>query len=317
MNPLLDFYTPAEMISKNQLIQEINELKKQNNAVILAHNYQTPDVYHGVADFVGDSLQLAIEATKTQASMIVQAGVYFMAETSKILSPDKRVFIPSLKAGCSLSESITGADVKLLRTKYPDAAFVAYVNTSADVKAEVDVCVTSSNANMIVTKLSEKYKQIVFLPDKHLAANVERETGIPLIKYEGSCMVHETFDVESIKQAREAWQDVVVIAHPECPVDVVAASDFSGSTKAMIDYVKMHKPKRVVMVTECSMAANIASAVPTVEFVKPCNICPHMKRINLENIRDSLVYKQHEIFIPECVRIKAKKSITTMIEMSK
>src|ERR1700742_3262684 len=265
--------TPMEWRAQAPLIAAINRLKAEKDAVILAHNYMTPEIFHGVGDYVGDSLGLAKEAAKSKARIIVQAGVHFMAETSKVLSPDKTVLIPDLHAGCSLAASITGADVRLLKEKYPGLPIVTYVNTSADVKAESDVCCTSSNAKAVVEAIAKDFgtDTVIMIPDKYLARNVAAKTGVKVITWEGSCEVHERFTPAQIRDYRAAHPGIVVLAHPECPPDVVAEADFAGSTAAMINYVGDHKPARVVMITECSMSDNVAVEHPDVEFVRPCN----------------------------------------------
>ena len=263
-------------------IAAINRLKKEMGAVVLAHNYQTPEIFHCVADFSGDSLQLAREAAKTDAKIIVQAGVHFMAETSKILSPEKTVLIPDLAAGCSLAASITGEDVRLLRQRFPGVPIVTYVNTSAEVKAESDICCTSSNAVDVVESLGAP--RVFLIPDQYLARNVANRTKVEILTWAGSCEVHERFTADDIRAFRKSHPGVVVLAHPECPPEVVAEADFAGSTSAMIGYVEGKRPKRVVMVTECSMSDNVAASLPDVEFVRPCNLCPHMKRITLPKI---------------------------------
>ncbi|VAW11849.1 Quinolinate synthetase, partial [hydrothermal vent metagenome] len=276
-------------------IRQINRLKKERNAVILAHNYQTPEIFHTVADFVGDSLALARAATSVDAQIIVQCGVHFMAETSKLLNPAKTVLIPNIKAGCSLAESITGADVRRLKAAHPGVPVVTYVNTSAEVKAETDVCCTSSNAAKIVNALG--VKKVIFIPDEYLAANVARQTDVELITWKGSCIVHERFTAAEIRQYRAAEPGVVVLAHPECTPEVVAEADYSGSTAGMVDWVKTHQPKKVVMVTECSMSDNVQVENPNVEFVRPCNLCPYMKMITLPGILDSLLYMKDEVTV--------------------
>src|SRR5215468_2486632 len=248
-------------------VKAINALKKERNAVILAHNYQTPEIYNCVADFVGDSLQLAREAMKVDADIIVQCGVHFMAETSKILNPDKTVLIPDLKAGCSLASSITGADVRLLRAKFPGVPVVAYVNTSAEVKAEVDICCTSSNALEVVESLNAQ--TVIFLPDQYLAKYVASKTNVRIIAWKGACEVHERFTGDELRAYREADPSVRIIAHPECPPDVLAEADFTGSTAHMIKWVRDKRPKRLVMITECSMADNVQAELPDVEMVQP------------------------------------------------
>jgi quinolinate synthase len=294
-------------------VRAINALKKERNAVILAHNYQTPEIYNCVADFVGDSLQLAREATRVDADIIVQGGVHFMAETSKLLNPDKMVLIPDLRAGCSLAASITGADVRALRAAYPGVPVVAYVNTSAEVKAEVDICCTSSNAVKVVESLG--VPKVIFLPDQYLAKFVASQTKVEIIAWHGACEVHERFTGDELKRYRADDPAIRIIAHPECPTDVIDAADFAGSTAAMIDWVKTNRPKRVVMVTECSMADNVAVETPDVEFVRPCNLCPHMKRITLPKILDSLVYLKEEVVIDPAVAARARRSVERMIAL--
>jgi quinolinate synthase len=294
-------------------VKAINELKKTRNAVILAHNYQTPEIYNCVADVVGDSLQLAREATKTSASMIVQCGVHFMAETSKILNPDKVVLIPDLRAGCSLAQSISGDDVRLLRERFPGIPVVTYVNTSADVKAESDICCTSSNAVEVVESLGAE--TVIFLPDEYLAKYVASQTDVKIIAWKGHCEVHERFTAEELRRYREADPSIQIIAHPECPPDVIGEADFTGSTAKMIDFVRDRRPRRVVMVTECSMADNVQAELPDVEFVRPCNLCPHMKRITLPKILDSLVYLQEEVVVDPAIAAKARRAVERMIHL--
>jgi quinolinate synthase len=301
------------------LIAEINRLKKERGAVILAHNYQTPEIFHCVADFVGDSLQLAREAAKTDAKIIVQAGVHFMAETSKVLSPEKMVLIPDMAAGCSLAASITGADVRLLREKYPNYPVVTYVNTSAEVKAESDVCCTSSNAVAVVESIAAErgVDTVIMIPDKYLAQNVANQTKIKVIAWAGQCEVHERFSPEDIRRFRADNPGAVVLAHPECPAAVVAECDFSGSTAAMIDYVTSKRPPRVVLLTECSMADNISADTPDVEFLRPCNLCPHMKRITLGKILHSLQTLTHEVKVDPAVAGRARKAVERMLQVGK
>jgi len=296
-------------------IAAINKLKRERNAVILGHNYMTPEIFHCVSDFVGDSLALAREAARTDAKIIVQAGVHFMAETSKILCPDKTVLIPDPKAGCSLAASITGADVRLLKQKYPGLPIVTYVNTSADVKAESDVCCTSSNAVAVVEEIAREFgvDTVIMIPDKYLAQNVAKLTGVKVITWEGACEVHERFTAAEIRDYRLANPGIVVLSHPECPPEVVAESDFSGSTAAMINYVGKHRPARVVMVTECSMSDNVAAEYPDVEFVRPCNLCPHMKRITLDKILHSLETMTTEVLVDPAISAKAKLAIDRML----
>jgi quinolinate synthase len=296
-------------------IAAINKLKKEKNAVILAHNYMTPEIFHCVGDFMGDSLALAREAAKTSAKVIIQAGVHFMAETSKILSPDKTVLIPSTEAGCSLASSITGADVRLLKQKYPGLPVVTYVNTSAEVKAESDICCTSGNAVKVVEQIARDFgtDTVIMIPDKYLARNVAAKTGVKVITWEGACEVHERFTAQEIRDYRAAHPGIVVLAHPECPPEVVAEADFAGSTAAMINYVGSHKPQRVVMITECSMSDNVAVENPDVEFVRPCNLCPHMKRITLDGILHSLQTMTHEVIVPADIAARAKAPIDRML----
>jgi quinolinate synthase len=296
-------------------VKAINELKAQRGAVILAHNYQTPEIFHCVADVVGDSLQLARLAAKAKGDIIVQCGVHFMAETSKLLSPEKTVLIPDSRAGCSLAASITGADVRLLKQRYPGVPVVTYVNSSADVKAETDICCTSSNAVQVVESLG--VDRVIFLPDEYLGKYVATQTRVKLILWKGHCEVHERFTGAELRAYRDADPDVQIIAHPECPPDVIAEADFTGSTAHMIDWVKTRQPKRVVMVTECSMADNVAAEAPAVEFVRPCNLCPHMKRITLPKILDSLVNLREEVTIDAAIAERARLPIERMIALKK
>ena len=301
------------------LISAINRIKKQKNAVILAHNYMTSEIFHCVGDFRGDSLQLAREAAETDAEVIVQAGVHFMAETSKILAPEKTVLIPDMRAGCSLAASITGADVRLIKERFPGVPVVTYVNTSAEVKAESDVTCTSSNAAAVVEWAAREWNtdRVILIPDEYLAKNVAAQTGIKIIAWKGRCEVHERFTAEDIAEMRAAHPGVVVLAHPECPPEVMAAADFAGSTAALQDYVVEKRPGKVVLLTECSMSDNVAAAAPDVDFIRPCNLCPHMKRISLENIYDALVEMKHEVTIPEDVRVRAKQAIQRMLDLPK
>jgi quinolinate synthase len=294
-------------------VHAINRLKKERNAVILAHNYQTPEIYNCVADIVGDSLQLAIEATKVDAEIIVQGGVHFMAETSKLLSPEKTVLIPDEKAGCSLAESITGADVRALKARFPGVPVVTYVNSSVDVKAETDICCTSSNAVAVVESFG--VNQVFCIPDEFLALNVAAQTKVKIITWKGHCEVHERFTARELLAYKAADPTIQIIAHPECPPDVVAVSDFSGSTSGMIKYVKDNKPSKVLLVTECSMASNVALEAPDTEFIKPCNLCPHMKRITLPKILDSLLFMTQEIIIDPTIADRARMAVERMINL--
>jgi quinolinate synthase len=314
-----DFVTPMEWPAIAPLVHGINTLKKQRDAVVLAHNYMTPDIFSLVGDFRGDSLQLAREAAVTDAKVIVQAGVHFMAETSKILSPDKTVLIPDTRAGCSLAASVTGADVRLIRQRYPDLPIVTYVNTTADVKAECDITCTSSNAVQVVEAVARAWETdtVILIPDEFLARNVAANTHIRIIAWHGRCEVHEKFSADDVRQIREAHPGVIVLAHPECPPDVLEEADFAGSTSALAHYVQTNSPKKVVLLTECSMSDNVAAENPGVEFVKPCNLCPHMKRISLENIYDALRDMQHVVDVPEDVRVRAKAAIDAMLALPK
>ena len=295
-------------------VKAINALKRVRNAVILAHNYQTPEIYNCVADFVGDSLQLAREAMKVDADIIVQCGVHFMAETSKILNPHKTVLIPDARAGCSLASSITAADVRLLRERFPGVPVVAYVNTSAEVKAEVDICCTSSNAVQVVESLHAP--TVIFLPDQYLANYVASQTNVRIIAWKGACEVHERFTGDELRSYRKADPSVQIIAHPECPPDVLAEADFTGSTAHMINWVRNNRPKRVVMITECSMSDNVQAELPDLEMVRPCNLCPHMKRITLPKILDSLVYLKEEVVIDPTIAAKARRSVERMVNLN-
>ena len=296
-------------------IHRINQLKKEKNAIVLAHNYQTPEIYHGISDVAADSLALAIEAAKTKADIIVMAGVHFMAETSKLMSPEKKVLLPDMDAGCSLSSSVTGKDVRLLKEKYPGVPVVSYVNTSADVKAETDICCTSANAVKIVESLG--VKKVIFLPDDYLAKYVASQTSVEIIAWKGICMVHDQFNEKEIYDIRERNPGIKIIAHPECPPDVIKASDFAGSTGGMIDYVKSNQPKKVMMVTECSMSDNIQVENPNVEFIRPCNLCPHMKKITLPKILDCLEKETGEIIMDQKTINKARLSVEKMVAIGR
>ena len=296
-------------------IYKINKLKKEKNAVILAHNYQTPEIYHGISDFSADSLALAIEASKTEADIIVMCGVHFMAETAKLMSPHKKVLLPDMKAGCSLSSSITGEDVKNLKKSYPGVPVVSYVNTSADVKAETDVCCTSANAVKIVKSLG--VKKVIFLPDDYLAKYVASQTDVEIISWKGICIVHDQFNEKQINDIREKNPGIKIIAHPECPPEVIKASDFAGSTSGMINYVKDNQPKKVMMVTECSMSDNIQVENPNVEFIRPCNLCPHMKKITLPKILDCLEKETGEIIMDQETINKARLSVEKMVAIGR
>lgn len=303
----------AQWMADAPYIHAINRLKRERNAVILAHNYQVPEIYHTVADVVGDSLYLAKQAALTEASIIVQGGVHFMAETSKLLCPDKQVLIPDSRAGCSLAESINAADVRALRAKHAGVPVVAYVNTSAAVKAEVDICCTSSNAVQVVESLG--VPEVIFLPDQYLATNVAAQTKVKIISWAGACEVHERFTAVEIREYRAAHPGLEIIGHPECPPEVIAECDFSGSTAAMIKYVKERKPKQVLMVTECTMSDNVAAETPDVEFIRPCNLCPHMRRITLPAIFNSLQNLTEEVKIDPALAVRARASVQRMIDL--
>ena len=296
-------------------IYKINKLKKEKNAVILAHNYQTPEIYHGISDFSADSLALAVEAAKTKADIIVMCGVHFMAETAKLMSPEKKVLLPDMDAGCSLSSSITGEDVRNLKKKYPGVPVVSYVNTSAEVKAETDICCTSANALKIVQSLG--VKKVIFLPDDFLAKYVASQTDVEIISWKGTCEVHEQFNDEEINEIRKNNPGIKIIAHPECPPDVIRASDFAGSTSGMIKYVKDNQPEKVMMVTECSMSDNVQIDNPNVKFIRPCNLCPHMKKITLPKILDCLENETNELIMDKKTIEKARKSVERMAEIGR
>ena len=313
--PLYDrvkkFIPPIEWPVFADDIDAILTLKKQRNAVILAHNYQTPEIFHCVADITGDSLALAREAMKVDADVIVLAGVHFMAETAKLLNPTKTVLIPDLRAGCSLAESITPQDIRRLRLRHPGVPVVTYVNTSAAVKAESDICCTSGNALKVVESLG--VDQVIMLPDEYLAQNIAKQTQVKIITWAGHCEVHERFTAHDIQQVRRDYPGVVVLAHPECPPDVVAEADYAGSTADMSAFVAREQPPRVVLVTECSMADNISVHHPAVEFIKPCNLCPHMKRISLGNIRQALETMTHEVTIDPSIADRARLAVERML----
>ncbi|MBO0710449.1 MAG: quinolinate synthase NadA [Acetobacteraceae bacterium] len=313
--PLYDkvrrFVPPMEWPVFAEDIDAILRLKQERNAVILAHNYQTPEIFNCVADIVGDSLALAREAMRADADVIVLAGVHFMAETAKLLNPEKRVLIPDTRAGCSLAESITAEDVRLLRERYPGVPVVTYVNTSAAVKAESDICCTSGNARKVIESLG--VDRVIMLPDEYLAQNVAAETGVKIISWAGHCEVHERFTASEVRTLRAENPGVVVLAHPECPPDVVAEADFTGSTAALSDYVGQKQPSRVVLLTECSMSDNVALRYPDLEFVRPCNLCPHMKRITLANIREALEEMRHEVTVDAAVAVRARRAVERML----
>ncbi len=296
-------------------IAAINDLKAVRNAVILAHNYMTPDIFHGVADFSGDSLQLAKQAAKTDADVIVQCGVHFMAETAKILNPEKTVLIPDMEAGCSLAESITAEDVQALREAYPGVPIVTYVNTSAAVKAQCDICCTSANALQVVESLNAD--RVIMVPDKYLAQNVAAQTEVEIIAWEGRCEVHERFTAPQLRSFREAVPGLKIIAHPECPPEVLKEADFAGSTSGMIKWVENMQPENVMLVTECSMSDNVAVEHPDVKFIRPCHLCPHMQRITLPKILDSLLMMGKEVHVDPAIAAQARRSVERMISVTK
>src|ERR1700682_2700456 len=294
-------------------VEAILELKRRRNAVVLARNYQTPEIFHCVADIVGDSLALAREAMHVEADVIVLAGVHFMAETAKLLNPSKTVLIPDRGAGCSLADSITPEDVRLLRQSYPGVPIVTYVNTSAAVKAESDICCTSGNARAVIESLG--VERVIMLPDEYLAKNIAAETKVKVITWTGHCEVHERFSAEEVRQLRENHPGIVVLAHPECPPEVLAEADFAGSTAAISAYVAKQRPPRLVLLTECSMSDNIAIQYPDLEFIRPCNLCPHMKRITLGNIRQALETMQHQVTIDDGIAARARLAVERMLEV--
>ncbi len=304
---------PFEWAAFADDVDAILDLKRRRNAVVLAHNYQTPEIFHGVADIVGDSLLLAREATKVDADIIVLAGVHFMAETAKLLNPEKTVLIPDLAAGCSLAESITAQDVRLMRQRYPGVPIVTYVNTSAAVKAESDICCTSGNALAVVESLGVDH--VIMLPDEFLAQNIAAQTKVKITAWKGHCEVHELFNAADVRQLRENHPGVTILAHPECPPEVVAEADFSGSTAAMSSFVGRERPARVVLLTECSMSDNVAVLHPDVEFIRPCNLCPHMKRITLKNIRHALETNAHEVTIDPAIADRARLTVERMLAL--
>ena len=297
------------------LIHKINMLKKEKNAVVLAHNYQTPEIFHGIADIAADSLALAVEAEKTNADIIVLCGVHFMAETAKLMNPNKKVLLPDMGAGCSVASSITGKDVKMLKEKYPSVPVVTYVNTSADVKAESDICCTSANAVKVVESLG--VDKVIFLPDQYLAKYVSTKTKVQIISWVGTCIVHERFSAQEIKDIRKQNPEIVILSHPECPAEVIAASDYTGSTSGMSKYVKNNQPSKVMLVTECSMSDNVQVDNPNVQFIKPCNLCPHMKTITLPKVLDCLEKETNEILIPEIISRRARRAVERMVAIGR
>jgi len=297
------------------LIHKINMLKKEKNAVVLAHNYQTPEIFHGIADIATDSLSLAVEAEKTNADIIVLCGVHFMAETAKLMNPNKKVLLPDMGAGCSLASSITAKDVRMLKEKYPGVPVVTYVNTSAEVKAESDICCTSANAIKVVESLGAD--KVIFLPDQYLAKYVQSKTKVQIISWVGTCIVHERFSAQEIEDIKKQNPEIKVLAHPECPPEVIASSDFTGSTSGMSKYVREKKPKKVMLVTECSMSDNVQVDNPNVKFIKPCNLCPYMKTISLPKVLECLEKETNEILIPEIIIKKAQRAVERMVAVGR
>jgi quinolinate synthase len=297
------------------LIHKINMLKKQKNAVVLAHNYQTPEIFHAVADIAADSLALAVEAEKTDADIIILCGVHFMAETAKLMNPNKKVLLPDMGAGCSLASSITAKDVRMLKEKYPGVPVVTYVNTSAEVKAESDICCTSANAIKVVESFGAD--KVIFLPDQYMAKYVQSKTKVQIISWIGTCIVHEKFSAQEIKDIKKQNPGIKVLTHPECPPEVIAASDFTGSTTGMSEYVKNNQPKKVMLVTECSMSDNVQVDNPNVQFIRPCNLCPYMKSISLPKVLECLEKETNEILIPEVIMNKARKSVERMVAIGR
>ena len=297
------------------LIHKINMLKKEKNAVVLAHNYQTPEIFHGIADIAADSLALAVEAEKTHADIIVLCGVHFMAETAKLMNPNKKVLLPDMGAGCSLASSISGKDVRMLKEKYPSVPVVTYVNTSADVKAESDICCTSANAVKVVESFGAD--KVIFLPDQYMAKYVQTKTKVQIISWIGTCIVHERFSAQEIEDIKKQNPEILVLSHPECPPEVIAASDFTGSTTGMSNYVKKNQPKKVMLVTECSMSDNVQVNNPNVQFIKPCNLCPHMKTITLPKVLECLKNETNEILIPEIISRRARKAVERMVAIGR
>ena len=297
------------------LIHKINMLKKQKNAVVLAHNYQTPEIFHAVADIAADSLALAVEAKKTNADIIILCGVHFMAETAKLMNPDKKILLPDMSAGCSLASSITGKDVRMLKEKYPGVPVVTYVNTSAEVKAESDICCTSANAVRVVESLGAD--KVIFLPDQYMAKYVQSKTKVQIISWIGTCIVHEKFSAQEIKDIKKQNPEIKILTHPECSPEVIAASDFTGSTSGMSNYVKNNQPKKVMLVTECSISDNVQVDNPNVQFIRPCNLCPYMKTISLPKILECLEKESNEILIPDEIIKKAQKAVERMVKVGR
>jgi len=310
-----DVLPPEEVAALQPTLEEIERLKVERNAIVAAHNYMTPDIFHLAADITGDSLALAYLGLETAADVIVLAGVHFMAETAKLIAPEKTVLIPDLEAGCSLADGITGEDIRALRRQYPGVPVVTYVNTSAEVKAESDITCTSSNAVAIVESLG--VDRVIFTPDQYLGSWVATQTDVDVILWEGACMVHERFTGAEIVGYKLEMGDIPVIAHPESPPDVLAEADYVGSTHGMINWVRRQQPEKVMMITECSMADNVAESTPNTTYVRPCNLCPHMKRITLEKIARSLRTMTHQVEIPQNIAERARQAVTRMLEVGR
>ena len=295
-------------------IDAILQLKRERGAVIMAHSYQSPEIFHGVADVTGDSLALAQAAKDCRAGVVVLCGVHFMAETAKIIAPAARVLIPDLRAGCSLADSITAADVRALRARHPGVPVVSYVNTTAEVKAESDACCTSANAVQVVEAMGSD--KVIFLPDRYLGAYVATQTTVELVLWDGCCEVHETFTAAQARHARERF-DARLVAHPECPPEVLAEADFVGSTSAMGAWLERERPARVALITECSMADNLRLCFPATEFIQPCNLCPHMKRITLQNIHACLRDLSGEVVVPPDIATRARRALDRMLAVGR
>lgn len=310
-----DVLPDEELVVLQPILSDIERLKHERNAVVAAHNYMTPDIFGAAADITGDSLALARMAAETDADVIVLAGVHFMAETAKLVNPAKTVLTPDPDAGCSLADSITAADVRRLRRQYPGVPVVTYVNTSAAVKAECDICCTSGNAVAVVESLGAD--RVIFLPDQYLGRYVASQTDVEIILWNGSCVVHERFTGAEIRDYRHGLSGLQVIAHPECPPDVLAEADYVGSTHGMIEWVKLNHPSRVMMVTECSMADNVALEVTDTDFIRPCNLCPYMKLITLEKIKHSLETMTTEVLIPPDVAERARTAVERMLAVTR
>lgn len=333
MAKLGDQYSEPELVLKAEMAAKIVHLKADKDALILGHNYMEPALFHTIPDFTGDSLELSRKAAEADQSVIVFCGVEFMAETAKILNPDKTVLIPSDQAGCSLAASITAEDVRAIKKQFPGVPVVTYINTYADVKAETDICCTSGNAKQVIESLPGD--SVIFLPDEYLAGNLARETGkhiifpdknncyhqSPIDKWDmlgwhGRCEVHDQFTVEDIEEARANHPDVKVLAHPECKPEVVAAADFSGSTSAMINYIKSKQPEQYLLLTECAMGDNIHASSPNHELLRMCHVrCPHMNQIQLVDVYEALLNNQFEITLPEHIRSKAFRAVDRMLHI--